>query len=136
MLADGVSDNGSGTITLGGNTPVVDINAPAVEVEVTGEVKGPTPVLEAMTLGRGLTFKQRRELGVTFGNIRRVLAEMQSKGEIPQGATAGDLAVMVAHQLVVENPQAASDPTLDWDALLEFIERLIPLILQIISLFS
>jgi hypothetical protein len=38
-------------------------------------------------------------------------------------------------ELVQQNPQAYAAAAPDWDAILEFLEKLIPLIIQIISLF-
>jgi len=108
------------------------------QLPVTVEVAEPTaaPTLDSMTLRKGMTLKQRRALGATFGNVRRILAEMQQAGEIDEHDTAADLAVAVTSRLVEENPQVASNPALDWEAIIAFIERIIPLILKIIALFS
>jgi hypothetical protein len=42
----------------------------------------------------------------------------------------------IAQELAVDNPKAFGDPSLDWDAILAFIEKLLPLILQLISIFG
>jgi len=42
----------------------------------------------------------------------------------------------VLSQLLEEKPAAFQDAALDWEAIFAFLERLIPLILQIIALFS
>ena len=85
------------------------------------------------------TEKQRREMGLTFRNIRRVMAEMQAAGEL-QDKDRATIAVEVMGRLVDENPKAFQDAggieDWDWDAILEFIEKLIPLIMQIIAMFS
>jgi len=98
-------------------------------------VTSDTPELAPAKIRRGLTFRQRRELGLTFRNVRRLLAEKQKAGEL-EGRDTAELAVEVFNDLVTENPQAFSDPSLDWDAILAFLEKLIPLIMQLISLFS
>ena len=43
---------------------------------------------------------------------------------------------MVLGQLVTANPQAFADPRIDWDALIEIIEKFIPLLMMIIELIS
>jgi len=92
----------------------------------------PTAVPEAKT---GLTFKQRRAMGLTVKNVRTILAAKQAAGEL-EGRTTEDIAAEVLADLVDQNPKAFADPAIDWDAILAFIEKLIPLILKIIALFG
>lgn len=79
---------------------------------------------------------QRREMGLTIGNIRRATKQLLDDGTITTDTPRDEMAAAVLNQLVVENPKAFADPSLDWDALLAFIERLLPIILQIIALFA
>ena len=74
-------------------------------------------------------------MGLTFGNILRIVRDMKTTGQI--GAVdPGEamIAVLVLDRLVGERPEAFRDAQIDWDALIEFLERLIPLILRIIDL--
>lgn len=92
----------------------------------------PAHVIDA---SKRLTFKQRRALGLTFRNVRVKMTEMADAGEL-EGLSQSEMAAEVLNRIVADNPQAFRDPAIDWDALLEFLERLIPIILQLISLFS
>jgi len=85
--------------------------------------------------GRGLTFRQRRRMGVTPRNIAKATRQMLADGTITKDTPKDEVAELVLERLVLDNPKAFADPTLDWDAILSFIERLIPLIMTIISLF-
>lgn len=78
--------------------------------------------------------RQRREMGLTFGNVRKLLEKMKADEEL-EGKTNAELAVEVLHNLVDGRPAAFNDPEIDWEKLLTFIEKLIPLILKLISLF-
>jgi hypothetical protein len=84
--------------------------------------------------GRGLTFRQRIDMGLTVPNMLRVAREMKRNGELSDDADVA--AAQIAAALAGENPKAFADPSIDWDAILAFIEKLLPLILQIISIFS
>jgi hypothetical protein len=85
---------------------------------------------------------QRRKLGATFRNVRRILDEMKADGSYDEfvrvdenGQTIVDvsaLAVEVASKLKVQNPGSWWED-IDWEALFAFIERLITLL---ISLFG
>lgn len=84
---------------------------------------------------RGLTMRQRRDMGLTFGNIMRATRVVVASGAIDADDPAEVVAAAVAQQLVVENTKAFADPSLDWDAVLAFIEKLIPIIMTLIALF-
>ena len=92
--------------------------------------------MDEVQLGRsGLTFRQRRAMGLTVRNIARATRELASAGELNKDTPKDEAAELVLERLVMDNPKAFADPTLDWDAVLAFIERLIPLIMTIIALF-
>ncbi len=131
-----------GALTFTGNDSNAQVTwgGPSA-AEVADDGPQPTPAVTKAVGRKGLTLRQRREIGLTFKNIKRILEEKvlpaayeETNGE---GTDVSTLALMVAGELVEENPQAFShDPSLDWDMILEFIEKLIPLILRIIALFS
>lgn len=86
--------------------------------------------------GRGLTIRQRREMGLTAANIFRTTRELVRDGTITKDMDKDDITQVVVDRLVVDNPKAFADPGVDWDAVLAFIEKLIPFIMQIIALFG
>jgi len=87
--------------------------------------------------GRRLNRQERRRLGITLRNVRRVMADLEAAGELDQGDAAGT-AAQVLSRLIDEQPQQykqlAGD--IDWDRVLEFIEKLVELLLKIIPLFT
>jgi hypothetical protein len=74
------------------------------------------------------------EMGLTFPNMLRVAKQLKASGELSEDADVA--AAQIAAALAGENPKAFAGPGIDWDAILAFIEKLLPLILQIISIFS
>jgi len=83
--------------------------------------------------------RERRALGITPRNVRKALVELQKEGCITKDVEPSIAAVMVAEKLINENPsayQAAAQEVGDWDTFLEaliaFLEKLIPLILMFI----
>ena len=109
--------------------------ATTAAVEAVAVAAAPAPATEPAGAPVGLTIKQRRELGLTLNNLIRVTKQLKRDKKL-EGLTHDQIAVVVAEQLVVENPKAAADATIDWDAIIAFIERLIPLIMKIIALFT
>ena len=90
----------------------------------------------ADTTGRGLTLRQRRAMGLTVRNMARAARELAADGSIDKDTPREDVAELVLEKIVTENPKAFADPGVDWDAILAFIEKLLPLILAIISMFG
>lgn len=84
---------------------------------------------------RTLTFRQRREMGLTLVNLIRVTRQLAADGVINKDTPQDEVRDAVLSKLAEENPVACADPTLDWDAILAFLEKLLPFILQIIALF-
>jgi len=84
---------------------------------------------------RGLTFIQRRKMGLTFGNCLRVARQLKKDGTLSEDDDVA--AAQIAAELAKENPKGFEGTTaIDWDAILAFIEKLLPLIMQIISMFA
>lgn len=80
---------------------------------------------------------ERRKLGLTIGQLRPVVKQMIDEGRLdPENHSAAAAAVM--DELASKNPSAWQDPmgAPDWDAILEFLEKLMPLILKLIALFG
>ena len=100
----------------------------AVEFEVPLK---PTPA----TAVPKLSIRERRAMGLTFRNVRKQLSVMKKAGEL-EGKDVSTISVEVLNRLVQDNPKAFSNPKLDWDNILSFLEKLIPLILKIMMLFG
>lgn len=81
-----------------------------------------------------LTWRQRRDMGLTLPNCIRVAKKLKKSGKLSDDPDVAS--GQIAAELAGENPKAFGDPGVDWDAILAFIEALLPLILQIISMFS
>lgn len=120
---------------------VVGTLSRAAEQWGTVETVTPTGKTAPITTGNNLasstelTIRQRRAMGITVANVRQILAAKQKAGEL-EGKSTETLAVEVLDELVAANPKAFDDPGIDWDKLIEFIEKLIPLILKILALFG
>jgi len=82
-----------------------------------------------------LTRRQRRKLGVTFRNVRRIAIDLKKKGELSDDPAVASAQVLTV--LTNENPKAFQEEAaaINWDALLDFIERLLELILKFLPLF-
>ncbi len=90
------------------------------------------PVVGGATARRELTWRQRAELGLTPGKLAQRLKTLRDSGEIDAQSSDGEIAAALTASIHKDHPKAK----VDWDAILAFIEKLIPLILQIIELFS
>lgn len=85
---------------------------------------------------RRLTLRERRDLGITWANVFSKTKELYKDGQISADMSRAEIAAMVFCDIAADNPKAFSDPTVDWDSIIAFIETLLPLILTLIGLFS
>ena len=87
---------------------------------------------------RGVSTADRKRLGIRWFQVFRDIRKLKKAGEIEKGMTAADIA-MVIMASKMEDPayesawQEVGAP--DWDALFEFIERLVELFLRIWPMF-
>jgi len=108
--------------------PDGSISCPAA----TAEVASPEASEEAV--GR-LGILERRKLGLTFRNVLRAAKELDAAGQFD--AENPDLtSARLAVKLAAENPKAYQEVGVDWDAILAFIEALLPLIIQFMTIFG
>lgn len=110
--------------------------ARAIDDAVAEPATAPTRVEVTASDGpRALNFIERRRYRLTIRKLRPLVQQVLAEGEVdPEDRTAVAAAVLEKH--IDANPGAFEQPQgIDWDSLLEFIERLIPLILRIIDLF-
>jgi len=82
-----------------------------------------------------LSRRERRDMGLTFGAIRKETQRLIESGDV-DGASNAEIAAMVLDSLVQQNPKCYSDPSLDLEGILAFIETLMPIILMIIQLMA
>lgn len=85
---------------------------------------------------RTLTFRQRRDMGLTLINLVRVTRQLASEGAIDKDTPQEEVRDAILNRLAMDNPAACADPTIDWDAVLAFLEKLLPFLLQILALFG
>lgn len=78
--------------------------------------------------------RQMRQAGLTVLNVRRRARQMARDGEITSSMTREQIRDTVLDDLYAAEPRAMAG--VDWDAILAFIEKLLPLILQIIAMFG
>ena len=86
---------------------------------------------------------ERRKLGLTFGNALRIARKLHSEGSLISD-DAQTAAAQVAAAMVTENPElfktAVADGQRNWEeffnSLISFLEKLMPLILQLIEIFG
>jgi hypothetical protein len=81
-----------------------------------------------------LTLIQRRKMGLTIANCARAAAKLRKAGTLSDDADVA--AAQIAAELAGENPKAFQAAGADWGAILAFIERILPIILQLIALFG
>jgi hypothetical protein len=78
--------------------------------------------------------REMRQAGLTLLNVRRRTKEMARHGELTADMTPEQIRDTVLDDLYAANPHELQ--AINWDALLAFIEKLLPLILQLIALFG
>lgn len=81
-----------------------------------------------------LTWRKRREMGITFRNVLAKARQLKredrfDKNDIPS------MALGIQGMIVADNPKVFEDPAVDWDAILEFIERLLELLVKFLPIF-
>ena len=109
----------------------------AQQPEAPAEISVPEPlsvVASGILREPRLTWRQRREMGLTFADVRKQLIAMHADGEL-EGLSATEVTAEVLVRLVSENPKAYKDGV-DWDQIFNFLERVVALILQLIPLFN
>ena len=124
-VADGLEVSGSWQ-------PVAVAAADVVEVPEVTDAK----TEERQEGGRRLTWRQYRKLGLTVHDIRRAVEELQTADEFDWTDRRGT-AAQVLGKLITDRPEAYGElaADIDWDKLLELIEKIIDLLLKILPLF-
>lgn len=87
----------------------------------------------AVSGNRELTIRQRRELGLTIPNMLSAIRELRDAGEIDSTTNRAEMAALVAARLEQRNPEAFGAVGLNWEAILAFIEALLPILLKLLG---
>jgi len=85
-----------------------------------------------------LSRADQKRLGIRFFQVIRSLRQLKKEGEIEKGMSAADISlVLIASKM--EEPEYASEwqavGAPDWDAIFEFIEKLVELIMKLLPMF-
>ena len=80
------------------------------------------------------TRSERRELGLTPLNIFRTAKALKKKGLLSGNRKTA--AKQIATTIRSKNERAFDKPGVDWDSILAFIEKLLPIILQLLAIFG
>lgn len=91
---------------------------------------------ERMERFNRLTFRERRKLGLTMRDLLATARQLKERGRLGDDLTKSEYAAELAYSSVSQNMDAYAKMGVDWDAIIEFIERLVPIIEWIISLFG
>ena len=77
---------------------------------------------------------QRRKLGLTLANVLQTAAKLKKDGKLSddEDVATGQIAAAMA----LKNPSAYAEAALDWEKILAWIEKILPIILQLISIFG
>lgn len=110
--------------------------APPLASVVTTTPDGALAASAAKVAGRrGLSRRQRREMGLTISNVRRTVREINEEEDISE-MTQEELSARTLDRIMSENPQGYQDAALDFEGILAFLEGLMPLILKLIAIFG
>ena len=82
-----------------------------------------------------LSESQMQAMGITRRNVRRTGFRLLRQGKL-RGLNRQEISAEILDEIASENQDQFKDVVgVDWDSVLEFIERMLPLILQLIALF-
>jgi phage FluMu protein gp41 len=88
-------------------------------------------------LGGRMNRREMRRAGLTVLNVRRRARQLAIAGEITSDMSHEQIRDIVIDDLQGDEPRAFQQlSAIDWDKVIAFIEKLIPLILKIISMFG
>jgi len=97
---------------------------------------------EGSTMAKDLSRKEQRELGILPRQIFVTLFALKREGVLQEGMNAKEIAVMIACEKMASDEYASSwnqvqqgTYGIDWNAIADFIERIVELLLKILPLF-
>lgn len=102
---------------------------------------GPTPTVNedgepVSALGKErISLRERRRLGLTLPNMVRVAKQLKDEGRLTAETSRAEAAALI-FMSIVPKEEVKLHADWDWQAILDFIEALIPLILLLIEIFA
>lgn len=88
-------------------------------------------------LSEKLSRREMRKMGLTVLNVRRRARQMAIAGEITSDMSGEQIRDIVIDDLMGEEPGAWRNVGApDWDSIIAFITKLLPLILQLLAIFG
>jgi len=100
-----------------------------------GELEVADPKVELA----GLSWRERRAMGLTRFGVYRAVRQLQASvewdPEAPLKLIAADVAMVISGHPDYANVWDKNIADLDWDTILEWIEKLLPIILKLITIF-
>lgn len=82
-----------------------------------------------------MTWRERRAAGITIRGVLKTARQLHAAGAL-DGLEADDAAIVVMDGMLADKPQWSRDPKFDFDSLLAWIEKIMPIILQLIAIFG
>lgn len=116
------------------------VTPPAGAVTAPAAAPAPaTPAVKPAAPTERLGLLKRIKLGLTVKNLTPIVKDLKAKGELTGDSSVDS--ITVAKALMEKNPQLfKAEAGADWeeffDALISFLEKLLPLILQLIEIFG
>jgi hypothetical protein len=81
-----------------------------------------------------LSMRERRDMGLTIPAMVKAAKKLKKAGAL---SSDPDIAAsQILNELIAANPKAFAKPGIDWEGILAFIEKLLPIILKFISIFG
>lgn len=101
-----------------------------------GDAKSTSPSSSSSgALRAALSLREARNMGITVQSVAQAVRELNEDGAIDAHSTDAEVSAQVAQKLFKQNTAAWGDPkTVNWDAILAFIEKLLPLIMALLGL--
>ena len=89
---------------------------------------------------KGLSRRQHRRMGLTRFGIFRAVRVLQASPEwdanAPLSLISADVIGVLATQQSTASAWEAIDPGFDWESIMAFIEKILPIILKLLAIFG
>lgn len=115
--------------------------APAVAAPEHDERPAPQARAAAPQVGRGFISsirerrEKRKERGLELPKLFAIGEELKAEGEIYKGMPDEEIVAAIAARLEADNPNAFAEANaVDWQAIFDLIERLLPILLKLLGL--
>ena len=88
-----------------------------------------------------LGIRERARFGITLGKLAALYKKLKQEGVIEDDAAPEEVAAILLDNSLIslsdeQRTELAKLGAVDWDKLLAFIEKMLPIILQLIAMFG